>query len=110
MATIDTLQIHVKNPQPLVILYLVGLSTAAANAGIVDGDVQTPKLSHDFCDSFLDLGWAANIKVQSQNLDVGKLVLERSVGRPQSLQVYVRQGQLGDTVFRKGESSVLPDT
>jgi hypothetical protein len=110
LATIDTLQIHVKNPQPLVILYLVGLSTAAANAGIVDGDVQTPKLSHDFCDSFLDLGWATNIKVQSQNLDAGKLLLEGSVGRPQSLQVYVRQGQLGDAVFRKGESSVLPDT
>lgn len=55
LTPIDPLQIHIENPQPLIILYLVGLSTAAINAGVVDSDIQTSKLSHDLCNPLLDL-------------------------------------------------------
>lgn len=48
--------------------------------------------------------------MQSQNFDVGKLLLECSIGCAQSLQVDIRQSQLGDAVVCKGESSALPDT
>lgn len=109
LTPIDTLQIHIHNPNPLLVLNLVGPSAAATNTGIIDCDIEAAERSGGFGDALLDLGSVAHVHVQGEDLDIGEALLQGGVGFFQGLEVDVGQGQLGDAMLCECDSRVLPN-
>lgn len=68
LASIDAMEIHIQDFQPLCVLNFMGLTAAAVDGSIIHSDVKTPKLGKDLGDALLDLGRTGNIHVQVQNL------------------------------------------
>lgn len=107
LTPIDALQIHIHNPNPLLVFNLVGPSPAATNAGIIDCDIEAAERGGSLCDALLDLSSVAHVHVQGEDLDIGEALLQGGVGFFQGLEVDVGQGQLGDAMLCECDGRVL---
>lgn len=109
LASVDTLEVHVDNPEPLLIFDLMGLPATAPDAGVVDGDVKATKLGGGLSNTLLDLSGITDVHVQGQNLDIGEALFQGGVCFFESREVDIGQGQLGDAMLCKGDGRVLSD-
>lgn len=83
---------------------------AAADAGVVESNVDAAKPGGGLGDALLDLVGLADVHVQRQDiLDLGAALLEGRDGFREGIGVDVGEGQAGDAVLGEGEGRGLSD-
>lgn len=109
MAPIHATQVHIQHPVNLLILRLVRQLARAADARVVDRDVQPAESPCHIGDALLHLRAVADVKVEGQDLEGRVLLLEGGDGRVQVAFVDVSEGETGDAVAREGDGCLFAD-
>lgn len=78
----DGSQVHVHDVEIFLVRDFMCLLASAADAGIIDANVETPELSNGLGNAAFNVCTAANVKREGQNLHMRMLLLElRDKGR-----------------------------
>ncbi len=109
LAAVHTIEVDVDDALPLVLVDLVGAHAPAADAGVVDGDVEAAEAGDGLGHAGPDLVGLADVEVQWQHLDVRAALAEGLDGGVEGVEVDVGQRQLRDAVLGEGEGRRVPD-